>query len=63
MEALAYAKTPAQAQQIDNEVDALYIKSSPQLWVYNQKLVTVLSKNMTNFYSSDLPEFRFWEKA
>jgi len=63
MESLAYAKSPAQAQQIDNEVDELYIKSSPQLWIYNQKLVTVLSKNMTKFYSSDLPEFRFWEKA
>jgi peptide/nickel transport system substrate-binding protein len=55
--------TPEKAQQLANEADALYIKATPQIWVYNQKLVTVLGKSMTHFYSSDLPEFRFWEKS
>ncbi len=63
MNSLAYVSDPEKAQQIVNEADALYVKATPQIWVYNQKLVTVLGKAMTHFYSSDLPEFRFWEKS
>jgi peptide/nickel transport system substrate-binding protein len=62
MREISYS-TPAKAQQLANEADELYIKATPQIWVYNQKLVTILSKDMTSFYSSDLPEFRFWEKS
>jgi len=61
MNELPYA-SPEKAQQIANEADELYIKATPQIWVYNQKLVTILNKDMTSFYSSDLPEIRFWEK-
>jgi peptide/nickel transport system substrate-binding protein len=63
MRELAYTTDPEKAQQIDNEVDSLYIKATPQIWVYNQKLVTILGKNITTFYSSDLPEIRFWAKS
>jgi peptide/nickel transport system substrate-binding protein len=62
MREISYS-SPAKAQQLANEADELYIKATPQIWVYNQKLVTILSKDMTSFYSSDLPEFRFWEKS
>ena len=61
MREIAYA-SPEKAQQLANEADELYVKATPQIWVYNQKLVTVLSKKITSFYSSDLPEVRFWEK-
>jgi peptide/nickel transport system substrate-binding protein len=63
MRELAYISNPEQAQKIVNEVDEIYIKATPQIWVYNQKLVTILSKKMTEFYSDDLPEFRFWAKS
>lgn len=62
MREIAYS-SPEKQQQLANEADELYVKATPQIWVYNQKLVTVLSKDMTSFYSSDLPEFRFWEKS
>lgn len=62
MREIAYS-SPEKQQQLANEADELYVKATPQIWVYNQKLVTILSKDMTSFYSSDLPEFRFWEKS
>jgi peptide/nickel transport system substrate-binding protein len=62
MREIAYS-SPEKAQQLANEADELYIKATPQIWVYNQKLVTILGKNITTFYSSDLPEIRFWEKS
>jgi peptide/nickel transport system substrate-binding protein len=63
MREIAYTTSPEKQQQLDNEVDEIYVKATPQIWVYNQKLVTVLSKNITSFYSSDMPEMRFWAKS
>lgn len=63
MREISYTTNPEKAQQLANEADELYIKATPQIWVYNQKLVTILSKNITSFYSSDLPEIRFWAKS
>ncbi|MHB1807732.1 MAG: ABC transporter substrate-binding protein, partial [Solirubrobacteraceae bacterium] len=60
MKQLAYVKNPEKAQQIANEADEMYIKAVPQIWIYNQKLVTVLGKGITSFYSNDMPEMRFW---
>ncbi len=54
------AGNSAKAQQIVNEADEMYIKATPQIWIYNQKLVTVLSNQITSFYSDDMPEMRFW---
>jgi peptide/nickel transport system substrate-binding protein len=63
MKELAYTTNSAEFQKKVNEADELYVKATPQIWVYNQKLVTVLGKNITSFYSSDLPEIRFWAKS
>lgn len=63
MREIAYTTNPEKAQQLANEADELYIKATPQIWVYNQKLVTILSKSITSFYSSDLPEIRYWAKS
>jgi ABC-type transport system substrate-binding protein len=63
MKELAYTTNSAEFQKKVNEADELYVKATPQIWVYNQKLVTVLGKDITSFYSSDLPEIRFWAKS
>ena len=62
MREIAYS-SPEKQQQLANEADELYVKATPQIWIYNQKLVTILGKEITSFYSSDLPEFRFWTKG
>lgn len=54
------AGNAAKAQQIANEADEMYVKATPQIWIYNQDLLTVLSKEITGFASNDMPEMRFW---
>jgi hypothetical protein len=41
----------------------MYIENSPRVWAYDSELVAVLGKNVTSYYSSDLPDMRFWAKG
>jgi peptide/nickel transport system substrate-binding protein len=52
-----------QRQQLLNKADEYYIQATPRIWVYDQELVAVLGKNVTGYYSSDLPDMRFWSKG
>jgi peptide/nickel transport system substrate-binding protein len=63
MKELAYTTNSAEFQKKVNEADELYIKATPQIWIYNFNLVTVLNKDITSFYSDDQPEIRFWTKG
>jgi peptide/nickel transport system substrate-binding protein len=63
MRELAYTTSSAEFQKKVNEADELYIKATPQIWIYNFNLVTVLNKDITGFYSDDQPEIRFWTKG
>ena len=56
------AATGQNRQNMLNEVNKLYVTASPRIWVYNAANTVVLSKNMKQFYASDLPEVRFWSK-
>jgi len=46
-----------------NKADELWIDAAPRIWVYNQQFVSVLGNKMTEYYSSDLPEVRWWARA
>ena len=46
-----------------NKADELWIDAAPRIWVYNQQVVSVLGNKMTEYYSSDLPEVRWWAKS
>jgi peptide/nickel transport system substrate-binding protein len=59
----AFIGNPTKEREVLNKVDELYIQATAQIWVYNSKLVSVLSKDMTNYYSSDIPEPRFYAKS
>ncbi|MHB8532653.1 MAG: ABC transporter substrate-binding protein [Solirubrobacteraceae bacterium] len=49
-------------QQLLNKADELYIEATPRIWAYDGELVAVLGKKVTSYYSSDLPDMRFWAK-
>jgi peptide/nickel transport system substrate-binding protein len=55
-------KEPERQEKID-KADEYYIEATPRVWVYDSELVAVLGKNVTSYYSSDLPEMRFWAKG
>lgn len=50
-------------QELLNKADELYIQATPRVWVYDSELVAVLGKKVTSYYSSDLPDMRFWAKG
>ncbi len=50
---------PGRQEKI-NKADEYYIEATPRVWVYDSELVAVLGKNVTSYYSSDLPDMRFW---
>ncbi|MHB8243161.1 MAG: ABC transporter substrate-binding protein [Solirubrobacteraceae bacterium] len=50
-------------QELINKADQYYIEATPRIWVYDSELVAVLGKNVTGYYSSDLPDMRFWAKG
>jgi hypothetical protein len=62
-EEVPYTTNKANLQEKLDEADEGWIKEAPRVWVYNQKVVAVLGKNMTEYASSDLPEVRFWAKG
>lgn len=63
MKQIPYVTNEEKRQQMLNEADKLYAEATPRIWVYNQEIVSVLNKDVTSFYSSDLPDMRFWAKG
>ncbi len=63
MKKVPYTTKEPELQELLNEANEGWIKATPRIWVYNQKTVAVLGKNMTEYSSSDLPEVRLWAKA
>jgi len=63
MKEVPYTTKEPALQNLLNKADEEWIAEAPRIWVYNQKLVAVLGKNVTGYASSDLPEVRHWEKA
>jgi peptide/nickel transport system substrate-binding protein len=63
MKKVPFTTQEPQLQELLNEANEGWIEEAPRIWVYNQQLVTVLGKDMTGFYSSDLPEVRWWSKG
>lgn len=63
MKKVPYTTEEPQLQELLNEANEGWIEAAPRIWVYNQKLVAVLGKDMTSYYSSDLPEVRWWSKG
>lgn len=57
-----FADDPEKEQEVLNEVDQMYIGAVAKIWLYNVKLVSILSNSITSYYSSDVPEARFWAK-
>jgi peptide/nickel transport system substrate-binding protein len=63
MKQVSYVTQEPQRQQLLNKADEYYIQATPRVWVYDSELVAVLGKNVTGYYSSDLPDMRFWSKG
>jgi peptide/nickel transport system substrate-binding protein len=63
MKQVPYTTQEPQRQQLLNKADELYVQATPRIWVYDSELVAVLGKNVTSYYSSDLPDMRFWAKG
>ena len=60
MRETAYITDKTKLQQVLNQADEMYIKATPRIWVYDEELVAVLGKKVTSYYSSDLPDMRYW---
>jgi peptide/nickel transport system substrate-binding protein len=63
MKEVPYTTKEPDLQNLLNKADEEWIEEAPRIWVFNQKLVAVLGKNVTGYASSDLPEVRHWERA
>jgi peptide/nickel transport system substrate-binding protein len=63
MKQVPYTTQEPQRQELLNKADEMYIEATPRVWVYDSELVAVLGKNVTGYYSSDLPDMRFWAKS
>jgi peptide/nickel transport system substrate-binding protein len=57
-----YTTKEPQLKELLNKANEGWIDAAPRIWVYNQQLVAVLGQKMTGYYSSDLPEVRWWAK-
>lgn len=62
MKKIPYTTKEPERQELLNKADELYIENTPRIWAYDTELVAVLNKDVTNYYSSDLPDMRFWAK-
>lgn len=62
MKEVPYVTQEPRRQELLNKADGLYIENTPRVWVYDSELVAVLGKHVTGYYSSDLPDMRFWGK-
>jgi peptide/nickel transport system substrate-binding protein len=63
MKKVPFTTEEPQLQELLNEADEGWIEEAPRIWVYNQQVVAVLGKDITGYYSSDLPEVRWWSKG
>jgi peptide/nickel transport system substrate-binding protein len=62
MKEIPFVTEEPKRQELLNKADELYIENTPRIWVYDSELVAVLGKKVTSYYSSDLPDMRFWSK-
>jgi peptide/nickel transport system substrate-binding protein len=62
MREISFVTQEPKRQELLNKADEMYIEATPRIWVYDQELVAVLGKKVTSYYSSDLPDMRFWAK-
>lgn len=63
MKKIPYSTKEPERQELLNKADEMYIENTPRIWAYDTELVAVLGKNVTGYYSSDLPDMRFWSKG
>jgi peptide/nickel transport system substrate-binding protein len=63
MKKVPFTTEEPQLQELLNEANEGWIEETPRIWVYNQQVVAVLGKDITGYYSSDLPEVRWWSKG
>ena len=63
MKKIPYTTKEPERQEMLNKADEMYIENTPRIWAYDTELVAVLGKNVTSYYSSDLPDMRFWTKG
>jgi peptide/nickel transport system substrate-binding protein len=63
MKKIPYTTKEPERQELLNKADEMYIENTPRIWAYDTELVAVLGKNVTGYYSSDLPDMRFWSKG
>jgi peptide/nickel transport system substrate-binding protein len=63
MKKVPFTTEEPQLQELLNKANEGWIEEAPRIWVYNQQTVAVLGKDMTEYYSSDLPEVRWWSKG
>lgn len=63
MKKVPFTTEEPQLQELLNEANEGWIEEAPRIWVYNQQTVAVLGQDMTGYYSSDLPEVRWWSKG
>lgn len=63
MKQIPYTTDASKRQQMLNQADQLYATATPRIWAYDGQLVAVLGKKVTGYYSSDLPDMRFWAKS
>jgi peptide/nickel transport system substrate-binding protein len=63
MKKVPFTTQEPQLKELLDSANQGWIDAAPRIWVYNQKLVAVLGKKMTGYYSSDLPEVRWWAKS
>lgn len=62
MKKIPYTTEEPQRQELLNEANEGWIAAAPRIWVFNQKNIAVLGKEMSGYASSDLPEVRLWTK-
>lgn len=62
MKKIPYTTQEPQRQELLNEANEGWIAAAPRIWVFNQKNIAILGKEMSGYASSDLPEVRLWSK-
>jgi peptide/nickel transport system substrate-binding protein len=62
MREISFVTQEPKRQELLNKADEMYIEATPRVWAYDGELVAVLGKKVTSYYSSDLPDMRFWAK-
>jgi peptide/nickel transport system substrate-binding protein len=63
MKEVPFTTEEPELKELLNKANQGWIDAAPRIWVYNQKLIAILGQDMTGYYSSDLPEVRWWTKG